>query len=247
MKRFFNRLFAGDKKAFVEILKDHLCKEKRMFLVTANPEAFMLGKTDSEMETLLLDPETTMAADAIGLVKGGKMVGISLPERIPGVELAQELIKYGNEYKKSIFLFGAKREVNEALCRTIREKYPDLHICGAVDGYVKDKDAVFEDMKKLSPDIVLVALGMPAQEKLIYKHFRDFHKGIFVGVGGSFDVLSGTKQRAPQFFIRYNLEWFYRLLKEPSRIKRFYNGNVKFLIVLRKESKQNRRGYHEKN
>lgn len=235
MKRFFERLFPGTRAAFMEILKDHLCQQKRMFLVTANPEAFMLGKTDKEMETLLLDADTTMAADAIGLVKGGHIIGVDLPERIPGVEIAQELMKLGHEYGKSIFLLGAKQEVIDALCGVIRAQYPNLTICGAVNGYVQDKDAVFEDMKGLQPDIVLVALGMPAQEKLIYKHFRDFSKGIFVGVGGSFDVLSGTKQRAPKFFIDHNLEWFYRLMKEPSRIKRFYNGNVKFLFALRKE------------
>lgn len=235
MKRFFERLFKGDKQAFLEILKDHLVNEKRMFLVTANPEAFMLGQKDPQMEKLLLDPETTMAADAIGLVKGAKMIGIHLPERIPGVELAEELMVYGNQYGKRIFLLGAKQEVLDALCGVIREKYPNLTICGAVNGYVQDKDAVFEEMKAQAPDIVLVALGMPVQEKLIYKHFRDFSKGIFVGVGGSFDVLSGKKQRAPEFFIRHNLEWFYRLAKEPSRIKRFYNGNVKFLFALRKE------------
>lgn len=237
MKRFFERLFKGNREAFLEILKDHLLNEKRMFLVTANPEAFMLGKTDPEMEKLLLDEETAMAADAIGLVKGGKMIGVHLPERIPGVEIAQKLMEYGSEYRKTIFLLGAKQEVIDALCAVIADKYPNLTVCGAVNGYVKDKDAVFADMKNLEPDIVLVALGMPAQEKLIYKHFRNFRKGIFVGVGGSFDVLSGMKQRAPEFFIKHNLEWFYRLAKEPGRIKRFYNGNVKFLFALRKEKR----------
>ncbi len=235
MKRFFERLFKGTKEAFIEVLKDHLENGKRMFLVTANPEAFMLGKSDPEMEKLLLDENTTIVADGIGLIKGGNIIGVELAERIPGVELSQSLMEYGNAYGKSIFLFGAKQEVLDALCAVIRDKYPNLTVCGAVNGYTKDKDAVFENMKKQAPDIILVALGMPLQEKLIYKHLKDFSKGIFVGVGGSFDVLSGTKQRAPEFFIKHNLEWFYRIAKEPSRIKRFYNGNVKFLFALRKE------------
>ena len=238
MRRFFGKLFSGTKEAFLGILKDYLVNEKRMFLVTANPEIFMLGKSDPQIESLLLDEETTMAADGIGLVKGGRMIGMELPERIPGVEIAKELMAYGHEFGKSIFLLGAKQEVVEALCSVIEKEYPNLKVCGAVNGYVQDKDAVFEEMKKLEPDIVLVALGMPAQEKLIYKHIRDFRKGIFVGVGGSFDVLSGMKQRAPQFFIKHNLEWLYRITKEPSRIKRFYNGNVKFLFAVRKEREQ---------
>lgn len=247
MKRFFERLFKGKKEAFTEILKEHLVAEKRMFLVTANPEAFMLGKSDPEMEKLLLDEEVTMAADAIGLVKGGQIIGVHLPERIPGVELAQKLLEFGHEYGKTVYLLGAKQEVIDALCGVIRDQYPGLTVCGAVNGYVPDKDAVFEDMKNKEPDIVLVALGMPAQEKLIYKHFRDFRKGIFVGVGGSFDVLSGMKQRAPAFFIKHNLEWLYRITKEPSRIKRFYNGNVKFLFALQKEKRENGKGCNEKD
>ena len=73
--------------------------------------------------------------------------------------------------------------------------------------------------------------------KLIYKHLNEFDKGIFVGVGGSFDVLSGTKKRAPEFFIQHNLEWLYRITKEPSRLKRFYNNNIKFLFNVNKEKK----------
>ena len=89
---------------------------------------------------------------------------------------------------------------------------------------------------ELDPDLVFVALGAPQQELLIHKYFRSDRKGIYIGVGGSFHVLSGKKQRAPSFFIRHNLEWLYRITKEPKRIKRFWNSNVKFLFELRKES-----------
>ena len=71
---------------------------------------------------------------------------------------------------------------------------------------------------------------MPQQEKLIYKNLKDFEKGIFVGVGGSFDVLSGMKQRAPHFFVKHNFEWLYRITKEPYRLKRFYKSNIKFIF-----------------
>ena len=103
------------------------------------------------------------------------------------------------------------------------------------NGYVENKEEEFQKTIKKEPDIVLVALGIPAQEKLMYKYFKDFKKGIFVGVGGSFDVLSGTKKRAPQIFIKTNTEWLYRILKEPKRIKRFWANNVKFIFKIRKE------------
>ena len=117
----------------------------------------------------------------------------------------------------------------------IKEKYPNLKIAGMTNGYVEDKDAVFKKIKKAKPDICLVALGIPAQEKLIYKHLDEFDKGIFVGVGGSLDVLSGTKKRAPKLFIKLNLEWLYRIAKEPKRLKRFWDNNVKFIFEVKKE------------
>ncbi|MBQ3075343.1 MAG: WecB/TagA/CpsF family glycosyltransferase [Clostridia bacterium] len=234
MIQFFEKLYKKDKDSFLALLHRNLAEEKRMFVVTANPEAFMFGEKSEEMKALLLDEATTVVADGIGIVKGGKKIGIQIAERIPGVDIAEKLLEYGIELKKTAFFLGAKQEVMDALLQVVREKYPNLEVVGAVNGYVPDKDAVFEEIKALQPDIVLVALGIPAQERLIYKHLSAFSKGIFVGVGGSFDVLSGTKNRAPKFFIDHNLEWLYRIVKEPARIKRFYDNNVKFLLKLKK-------------
>lgn len=234
MNNYFQKLYKGTKADFLNLLKNDLSQENKRFIVTANPEAFMLGKENPDFDKLLLDEATTVVADGIGIVKGADIVGVSVAERIPGVDIAEKLFSYGNEMKKSVFLFGAKQEVIDALLERLSKLYPNLVIAGAVNGYVEDKDKVFEDMAAAAPDIVLVALGMPAQERLIYKHLSRFNKGIFVGVGGSFDVLSGTKERAPEFFIKHNIEWLYRIVKEPKRLKRFYNNNVKFIFRLKK-------------
>ena len=98
----------------------------------------------------------------------------------------------------------------------------------------RDKDSVFDEIANIQPDVVLVALGIPAQEMLIAKHYNRFKKGVFIGVGGSFDVLSGMKKRAPKIFIKLNLEWLYRILKEPNRFGRFYRSNVKFISEIKK-------------
>lgn len=235
MVKFFDKLYKDSKENFLKVVWDKLLSNQKMFIVTANPEAFIYGKQDVQVEKLLLDEGTTVAADGIGIVKGAKKIGVEVKERIPGIDIAENLLKFGNELSKSVFFLGAKPEVIDALCKIINEKYPSLKIAGAVNGYVDDKDAVFEEIKAVNPDIIMVALGIPAQEKLIYKHLNDFEKGIFIGVGGSFDVLSGTKQRAPEFFIKHNLEWLYRIVKEPSRIKRFYNNNIKFILKLKRK------------
>ena len=238
MKKLFDKLYKKSENSFYEKLEKNLKSDKKMFIVTANPETFMKSEEDKEIEELLLSKESILVPDGIGIVKATKMLGYDIEERITGIDIANKLLEYGNEFRKSIYLFGSKQEVIDDMIKVIEEKYPKLNIAGSENGYVKDKDKVFDQISKLKPDIVLVALGIPAQEKLIYKQLDKFNKGIFVGVGGSFDVISGHKKRAPKLFIKLNLEWLYRILKEPSRLKRFYDSNVKFIFKVKKMKKR---------
>lgn len=234
MKDYFDRLYKKSKDSFLKELKSNLKNNKKEFIITANPETFMYGEKDSDINKMLLDKTVTVVPDGIGIVKAASIIGIKVAERIPGIDIAEKLLEYGNEYQKSIYLFGAKQEVLDKFNEKIKKDYPNLNVVGLQHGYEKNRDKVFEDIIKKKPDIVLVALGIPEQEKLIYKYLDKFSKGIFVGVGGSFDVLSGSKKRAPKLFIKTNTEWLYRIIKEPKRIKRFWNSNVKFLFKIRK-------------
>lgn len=241
MKDLFTKLYKENAKSFYELLERYLKNNKKMFIVTANPETFMISEEDIEMKQLLLDKDTTIVPDGIGIVKASHMLGYDFKERITGVDVSIKLLELGSEMNKTIYLFGSKQEVIDSLINVINEKYSGLEVVGTSNGYVKDRDKVFDEIVKLDPDIVLVALGIPHQEKIIYKHLNKFKKGIFVGVGGTFDVLSGHKKRAPKLFIKLNLEWLYRILKEPKRIKRFWNNNVKFLFNIKKISRNGRK------
>ena len=234
MKKLFDKMYKKEEGEFNKIIHNNLTKDKKMFIVTANPETMMKSETDTELNKLLNDKDTILVPDGIGVVKASKMIGYDVKERIAGIDIANTLLDYGNELKKSIYLFGSKQEVIDSMKEVLKEKYPNLKLVGSSNGYVQDKDKVFEEMSKLKPDIVLVALGIPLQEKLIYKHLSLFDKGIFVGVGGSFDVISGHKKRAPQIIIKLNLEWLYRIICEPKRLKRFYDSNVKFMFRVKK-------------
>lgn len=234
MRKLFDKLYKKSAQSFYEILSDNLKNNKKTFVVTANPETFMISEKNEDVRKMLLDKETVMVPDGIGVLKAGKKIGYNIEERITGIDIANELLKFGNEQKKSIYLFGSKQEVIDSMKIVIKEQYPNLKLVGTSNGYVTDKDKVFDEIVKLEPDIVLVALGIPLQEMLIYKHLNRFKKGIFVGVGGYFDVMSGMKKRAPKIFIKLNLEWLYRIMKEPKRLKRFYDSNVKFLFRIKK-------------
>ena len=234
MKKLFDKLYKDSAESFYKLIKEKLKDNKKTFIVTANPETFMKSREDDELKTLLEDKETILVPDGIGIVKAARSINYNITERITGIDIANKLLIYGDELKKSIYLFGASEEVINKMKDVLKEKYPNLKIAGATNGYVEDKDKVFAEIAKLSPDIILVAMGIPLQEKLIYKHLAKFKKGIFVGVGGSFDVISGTKKRAPKLFIKLNLEWLYRIAKEPKRLKRFYDSNIKFLFQVKK-------------
>ena len=228
-------LYKKNKKSCYELIENNLRISKKTFIVTANPETYMLSKKDDEMKSIIYNNENLIVPDGISIVKTASYFGIDLKERITGVDLCSYLLKLADENKYSLYLFGSTSDVIEKLVNVIKEKYSNINILGYSNGYEKDKDAIMKKIVKLNPDICLVALGIPYQEKLINKYIDIAKKGIYVGVGGSFDVLSGTKKRAPKIFIKLNLEWLYRLICEPKRLKRFINSNVKFIFEVRKK------------
>ena len=240
MLNVLNRIYTDDSGAFQELLRHNLVEGVKTFIVTANPETLMIGCQNAEFYQILAEPHTTIVPDGIGVIKALKSVRNIKCNRITGVETSEYLLSILNDTGKSIYLYGAKKEVLSQLLQVIKEKYPNVKIAGAHNGYDGDSEEIFEDILSKSPDVVLVALGIPRQELLISQYYDRFEKGIFMGVGGTFDVLSGTKKRAPKLFIKLNLEWLYRISKEPSRLKRFYKNNVLFFHEIKKYKKRNR-------
>lgn len=229
----------SSKEYYIKVSK-YLDNSVKKFIVTANPETFELARTDGVMREIILNEDNDVIPDGIAVVKGARKLGYSIEERITGIDTAVEILKLINSKKKSLYLFGSSKEVIEKMVEVINRDYPRIKLLGAVDGFVENKDQVFEDIIKASPDVCLVALGIPRQEYLINKYISRAKKGIYMGVGGTFDVLSGIKKRAPQVFIKLNLEWLYRIMREPSRLKRFYKSNIKFMREVSKEAKNDR-------
>jgi len=238
MRKIFDKLYNKSFEEFNKTIFKNLKYNKKMFIVTSNPETFMIANQEKDFKTLLLNKDTTIVADGIGIVKSARMLGYKMAERVPGIDISINLLKYGNQLKKDLYLFGSTDEVITKMKSVLDTKYSNIKLVGSSNGYVNDKDKVFEEIISLKPDIILVALGIPEQEKLIYKHLSKFEKGIFIGVGGSLDVISGYKKRAPKILIKLNLEWLYRILKEPKRIKRFYQRNIKFIVLINKKYKK---------
>ena len=233
VNEYLKRVYGGSARSYFERAEKALLSGERLFTVTANPEIIMHADRDPKIKKLLLSPDAEIIPDGISVVKAMNTLGCEASERITGVDLAAHLLKAAGENGKSVYLVGAKDEVVSALAEKLRAEHPDITV-NYHNGYDGDKDVIFDEIAALAPDLVLVGLGVPAQELLIYRHLPKFTRGVLVGVGGSFDVLSGSKKRAPQFFVKTNTEWLYRIAKEPQRLGRFWNNNVKFLREVRK-------------
>ena len=234
-KFLYDCLYNKSKSDFYKLIDNKLKKEEKTFIITANPETYMLSTTDNTINEIVHNKNNLIVPDGIAIVKTANYLGLNIKERITGVEIAEHLLEIANKNKYKVYLFGATKEVINNFEEVIKEKYSNVNLIGTENGYVKDKNKVMNRIKDLEPDIIMVALGIPLQEKLIYEHINDFKKGIFIGVGGSFDVLSGSKKRAPKIFIKLNLEWLYRICSEPKRIKRFIKYNLKFMNLIKKE------------
>lgn len=228
---FFDKFYKGSKADFINEIKHKLKNNDTNLILTANPESYMLFESDYEFNKLFIDERTIVTPDGIGIVKLGKKLGYEFNERITGVDISQELLDIANTEGLGLAVLGAKQDVIEKFEELLSKKYPGIKRKAIINGY-RDHDDSMRVIIKQQPDILLVALGMGSQEKLIYKYINEFKHCICVGVGGSIDVLSGRVNRAPEFFIKHNVEWLYRIMREPKRLKRFYNNNIKFLLKI---------------
>ena len=147
-----------------------------------------------------------------------------------------------NKENFRIFMYGAKADIIEKAKQKLEEQYENINICGYINGYENDEKKIIKTINNSNPDILFVALGSPKQEKFISKNFNKLNCKILLGVGGSFDVISGHKKRAPKWVQNKGLEWLYRLIKEPKRIFR-QTKIVSFIfdVILEKNINNKRR------
>ena len=197
-------------------LISYAIKQKKI-LIAVNAEKIL----KANLETKKIINLNLGYPDGIGAVWALKKKGFNNTIKIPGCELWLDIIsKY---YKtKSFYLIGAKQGVIEQTVTKLRNEFEEINICNFRNGYLKSNEeikALSSDIKLRNPDFVFVAMGSPKQE-IIMQYLHKQHKSIYLGLGGSFDVYIGKIKRAPSIWIKLNLEWAYRLFKEPTRIKR---------------------------
>ncbi|MDP1416858.1 WecB/TagA/CpsF family glycosyltransferase [Peribacillus simplex] len=197
-----------------------LMNQEKTFVVTANPEIVEYANEHQDYKDIIISADY-ITPDGVGIIMASKWLNQPLQERITGFDLMNELFRVADEKALKVYLLGAEENVIEAAALKVKELYPGLELVGYNHGYIDIKDDTLpKSIAELEPDIILTALGFPRQEKWVSRHYALFNKGVFMGVGGSFDVLAGKVNRAPVFWQKMRLEWLYRLIQQPSRWKR---------------------------
>lgn len=177
-------------------------------------------------------------ADGASVVLASKFLNIPLPERVAGIDLMQYLIGLSEKKEYKIYLLGAKQVVVEKTAEVLKTKHPKLNVVGIHNGYFKEEDwyKISCEIKEKDPDFVFVGITSPLKEYLIEYLQNQGNSCVFMGVGGSFDVISGNIPRAPKWMQNNNLEWLFRVIQEPKRLfKRYLFGNFKFIKNVFKE------------
>ena len=196
-------------------------------VIAVNPEKIMKAQSDPTLRQFLRSAGL-LIPDGIGVVIATKLLGLGYAERVPGSELMPRLCGLAAEKGYSIFLFGASPEVNERAAHKLRQEFPGLTIAGTQHGYVDDADmpAVIDHINAVAPHFLFIALGSPKQELWMSTYLPRLRVKVCQGVGGTFDVLAGRVKRAPWIFRCIHLEWFYRLLSQPSRLVQIGRAHV---------------------
>lgn len=188
-------------------------------VVTPNAEIAYEALHDENTRTLLNSAEL-MLPDGAGVVLASKILKTPLKQKVAGVDFADGLLGVLETTGQSLYLLGSKPGIGELAAQKMMQKHPRLRIAGIADGYFQDEAPVIDKINASGADALFVCLGAPKQEQFMARHQKALHVKLMAGLGGTLDSFAGTVKRAPKWMIRLNLEWLYRLIKEPKRFKR---------------------------
>ena len=206
------------------------------YCVTPNAEIVYETLSDENLRKIVCQADLILP-DGAGVVLGAKILGTPLKQKVAGIDFANNLMRTLEHTDRSFYFLGGKPGVADTAAEKLREKYPELTVCGTHDGYFQDAAPILAEINELRPDVLFVCLGAGKQEQFMYDHRKDLNVGLMIGLGGSLDGFAGNVKRAPQWMIKLNLEWLYRLIKEPWRIGRMMRLPKFLLKVLARRMK----------
>ncbi len=205
----------------------------KIHIISGNPEVLYSGLNNKKLLENFTSDNSFIIPDGVGIQIAAKYIKTPVEEKIAGIDLMKEIIKKSSVENKGIYLIGTTNENLKACVANLVANYPKINILGYKNGYfdINNAEEILQDIKEKKPYALFVAMGCPRQEEFIVRYMDELPCKIFMGVGGSFDVIAEKVNRAPRWMIKLGLEWLYRVLKEPWRIKRL--GSIpKFLLLV---------------
>ena len=204
-----------------EKVKQFLSASEPHLIVTPNPEIIVACQEDHELKDII-NSAALRVPDGISMVVVSKILGRPLKERVSGIDLMLKIVEMSAKYGYKIFLLGSAPGIADEAAAKLIESYPGINIVGTQDGYFKPGDdlKIIEKIKNTKPDILFVGLGAGRQERWLNHHLKALNVAVSMVIGGSLDVISGRKKRAPIWVRALYIEWVYRLITEPNRWKR---------------------------
>ena len=214
-------------------------KFDKVHIISGNPEVLLSGLQNNVLIHNFISENSIIIPDGVGTVICSKIVGKPVKEKLAGIEVMDKIVKKCEKENQGIYLLGSTKEVVDMCNINLRTKYHDLNILGSHDGYfdVDNCEDILKKIEELKPKVLFVAMGCPRQELFIAKYMERLPCKIFMGVGGSFDIIAGNVKRAPKWMINIGMEWLYRVIKEPFRINRLASIPKFIMMVIRYEHK----------
>lgn len=205
----------------VAVVEKFMDERAGVLVATANAEMIMRATHDAELMRIL-NSAALVVPDGAGTVWAAHHLGYEMPERVAGYDMAQQLMKNAPAKKRRIYFFGSAPGVADKAKAKAERLYPGIEIVGVRNGFFTEKDEpqIIADIKEAKPDLLLVALGVPKQEKWLAKHLTELDVPVAIGVGGTLDVMAGVMKRAPLWMQKAKLEWLFRGMLQPKRAGR---------------------------
>ena len=205
----------------VDVVRRAMDTRAGVMVATANAEMLMRATHDEELRRIL-NASALVVPDGAGTVWAARHLGHAMPERVAGYDLAQELLRCAPAEGRRVYFFGSAPGVAEKAKAKAEQLYPGIEIVGVRNGFFSPADnaAIIAEIRAARPDLLLVALGVPKQEKWIAAHLAELDVPVAIGVGGTLDVMAGVMKRAPRWMQKAKLEWLFRGMLQPKRAGR---------------------------
>lgn len=196
-------------------IKGDTCRQ----IVTLSTEMVIYGEKDPVFASVVNNADL-VTADSAGIVWAARKLAKTSAEKVSGIDIVWEICRLSGFKGWKIYVLGSTEESLQEAVRKLKEEYKDINIAGYHNGYFDDSQKIVEHINSSGADILFVALGSPKQEFWISEHKDILRTKVAIGVGGSFDVISGKHKRAPKWMVDASLEWLYRLITQPARFGR---------------------------